>query len=268
MKDKDFNPDLYWEDRLHTISGLEGVGFKKLGPSFNKWAYKVRKRVFMKTLSAMNLPLNTSKVLDVGSGTGFYIQAWRELNAKEITGLDISATAVENLKNTFKQHLFFQSDIGEKEFNKNANFETYDLISSMDVLFHIVDDNRFEQAIANISSIIQPGGYFIYSDNFLNSETKRGESQVSRNKDYLMQVFEKNSFKLVRLQPFMVITNSPIDSKNPLMKLYWFLLENALYVMPFLGHILGPVLYPIEMLLVNNLKDSPSTEFAIFQKSK
>ena len=268
MKDNQFNPDAYWEDRLHTIAGLEGVGFKKLGPAFNKWAYKVRKNVFMKVLKGMNLNFQQSSALDIGSGTGFYIQAWRELMVKDITGADISKTAVENLKNTFKQQTFHQIDIGDVAFNAQAGLKQFDLVSSMDVLFHIVDDARFEQAIANIASLMKDNAYFVYSDNFLNHEVFRGESQVSRTKSYLLSVFEKNNLKLVTRKPFMYLTNSPIDSKNPLLKAYWFLLENCLYLMPFLGNIFGACLYPLEMYLVNHKSESPTTEFAIFQKIK
>jgi len=268
MKENNFNPDAYWEDRLHKISGLEGVGFKKLGQAFNNWAYKVRKKVFLKALKNMPLKFEQLNALDIGSGTGFYIQAWRELKIKEVTGVDISATAVNNLKNTFKQHQFFITDIGDKNFNADSNLKQYDLISSMDVLFHIVDDIRFEQAIENIAALLKTDGYFVYSDNFLNSLTKRGESQVSRSKEYLLEIFERNNLKLVTLKPFMYFTNSPIDSKNPILKAYWFLLENTLYVMPFLGHLFGVLLYPLEMLMVNTAKESPTTEFAIFQKIK
>lgn len=266
MSTQPFIPDNYWEDRLHKISGLEGVGFKKLGQSFNNWAYKVRKRVFTSELKKTGLDLSDRKVLDIGSGTGFYIQLWKELGVKNITGVDITPTSVENLKNTFPKDTFFQSDIGDINFNSENRFSQYDLISAMDVLFHIVDDQRFEQSIKNISSILKKDGYFVYSDNFLRSETKRGESQVSRSKDYLMKIFKENGFETIVFKPFMYLTNSPIDSGNPILKAHWFLLENFLYVMPFMGNIIGPLMFPLEMLLVNTAKESPTTEFVIFRK--
>ena len=266
MENKAFNPDLYWEDRLHKIKGLEGVGFKKLGPSFNKWAYKVRRHVFMKQVPKLNVKFNECNVLDIGSGTGFYIDAWNELNAKKVTGVDITPTSVDNLKKTFPKNHFFLSDIGDVNFNNSNQYEQYDIISSFDVLFHIVDDARFEQSIRNIGSILKPGGYFVYSDFYLHGETIRGESQVSRSKKYLMDIFEKNGFELVTLKPFMYYTNKPVDTNNPLIKFYWFLLENGLYVLPFMGHIMGPLIYPFEILAVDNFKDSPTTEFTIFRK--
>jgi SAM-dependent methyltransferase len=268
LADQSFNPDNYWEDRLTKISGLEGVGFKKLGKPFNKWAYKIRKNVFLRILNKIQPSLSTSNVLDIGSGTGFYIQIWKELNVKSITGVDITHKSVENLKNTFKDNHFFQSDIGDIDFNKNNEYKEYDFISCMDVLFHIVDDKRFEQAVKNISKIIRNDGYFIYSDNFLHSYTIRGESQVSRSKEYLIKVFNENNFELVTIKPFMFLTNTPIDSKNPLLKIYWYLLENTLYVASFLGHLFGPLLYPIESLLVKNCNESPTTEIAVFRKRK
>lgn len=266
MESKTFNPDSYWDDRLDKIKGLEGVGFKKLGPSFNKWAYKIRRNVFLKQVKALNTDIKNANVLDIGSGTGFYIQIWKELGAKKITGVDITPTAVAHLKNTFSGAHFFLSDIGDAAFNKDQAYGRYDLVSSMDVLFHIVDDQRFEQSVLNISSIISPGGYFIYSDFYLHGETIRGESQVSRSKRYLMEVFEKNGFELVTFKPFMYYTNKPVDTKNPLIKTFWFLLENGLYVLPFMGHVMGPLMYPFELLAVNNRKESPTTEFTIFRK--
>ena len=266
MESKTFNPDSYWDDRLDKIKGLEGVGFKKLGPSFNKWAYKVRKQVFLKQVRALNADIKNANVLDIGSGTGFYIQIWRELQAKKITGVDITPTSVSNLKQTFPDNHFFLSDIGDVSFNKDKPYSSYDLVSAMDVLFHIVDDKRFEQSVANIASITSKGGYFIYSDFYLHRDTIRGESQVSRSKPYLMKVFENNGFELVTLKPFMYYTNKPVDTKNPLIKAFWFLLENGLYVLPFMGHVMGPLMYPFEMLAVNNRKESPTTEFTIFRK--
>ena len=268
MINKVFNPDTYWEDRLKNIKGLEGVGFKKLGLSFNKWAYKVRKNVFLKNVKALNFNFSESTVLDIGSGTGFYIQIWNELLCSKITGVDITNTAVENLKKTFPNNIFFQSDIGDKNFNALNQYQTYHLVSAMDVLFHIVDDSRFEQAIANISTLIKKNGYFIYSDNFLNKKTFRGESQVLRTKSYLLEVFKRNGLEIELLKPFMYITAKPLETKNIFLKSYWWILENGLYAFPFMGNVIGLLIYPLELFLVSNSKNSPTTEFAIFKKIK
>ena len=71
-----------------------------LGP-FNDWMYRVRSRVFRRILRPLGAQIKGARVLDVGSGTGFYLERWEQLGAQEIWGLDISAVAVERLATRF-----------------------------------------------------------------------------------------------------------------------------------------------------------------------
>lgn len=266
METQEFKPEDYWQSRLSRKKGLEGVGFAKLGKYFNHWAYKVRKKVFLNLLKKHDIVPVNKKVLDIGSGTGFYIDIWESQGANDITGLDLANVSVENLKNTFHQHNFYQIDIGDKEYNEQNVLEKYDIISCMDVLFHIVEDERFENAIKHISAHLNTGGYFIYSDNFLRKKTKRGKDQVSRSKDLLYKLFEQNNFAIIERKPFMYLTNSPVDSKNIFLKTYWFILEQTITRLKFLGWITGAILYPLDMLLVNNCSESPTTEIILMKK--
>ncbi len=261
-----FNPDDFWEKRLTKVSGLEGVGYAKLGKPFNIWGYKVRKQAFLNIISQLNTSFENKEVLDVGSGTGFYIAIWHELKAKKITGLDITDVAVENLKKNFPGDNFLQLDIGVEPGTKMAELGNKDLISCMDVLFHIVDDKRFDRAVHNIAALLKQGGYFIYSDNFLNGETVRTMHQASRSKKYLFDLFDKAGFEVVDHKPFMVLSNYPVDSTNKLLHAYWFLLENTVALIKPLGHIAGAILFPIEKFLLKRVKDSPSSEIVLLRK--
>ena len=264
--EKPFNPDAYWETRLSSRKGLEGVGFAKLGIPFNKWAYKVRKNVFLRLVGEVAKDISVNEVLDIGSGTGFYIPIWEKLGAKKITGSDITGVAVENLKKNFPEHVFYQFDAGGSAIPEEVTKIKYDLISCMDVLFHIVDDGRFENAISNIAGLLRKGGYFVYSDNFLHGFEYRGKDQASRSIEYLYDLFRKNNFEVAKRRPFMYLTNAPIDSKNIFLKIYWFILEQTITRLKFLGWIVGPLLYPVEMLLVNSCSESPTTEIVILKK--
>ena len=72
---------VFWEQRLGEDWTLSGVGYQALGRPFNTWMYRVRRSVFLREVSALKLPLQTARVLDVGSGTGFYVRRWQELGA-------------------------------------------------------------------------------------------------------------------------------------------------------------------------------------------
>lgn len=256
----------FWENRLDNKRGLTGVGYAKLGPSFNYWAYKVRGKVFRRMVSRHIQPKAEAKVLDIGSGTGFYIDQWQQFGLRHISGADITRVSVEQLKLRFPQHQFFQLDIGGdiKPFlQENGHFQ---LVSCLDVLFHIVDDSRFQQAIHNISACLEKGGYFVYSDNFVERGTQRTTHQVSHSKKDLMQWIHKAGFEVVEQCPFMVAVNYPIDNTNPLLHAYWFVVENTLALIKPLGHVLGPVLYALDLMLTRVLKKGPSSKLIILRK--
>jgi 2-polyprenyl-3-methyl-5-hydroxy-6-metoxy-1,4-benzoquinol methylase len=261
-----FKADEFWEKRLAKISGLEGVGYAKLGKQFNYWGYQVRKYAFMKIFNSLQKDISTCNVLDVGSGTGFYIDIWQKLGAANVTGVDITEVAVANLKKTFPTHLFFQHDISEDISNRKDLLGQFDFISTMDVLFHIVDDLKFEKAVMNIGSMLKQGGYFIYSDNFINGETVRRTHQVSHSKKELFEMFDKAGFEVIQHKPFMVLSNYPVDSKNPFLHVYWFLLENTVALVKPLGSPIGWLLYQVDKLLINLLDKSVSTEIVLLRK--
>ncbi len=166
---KNFNAKEYWEKRLEEDFTLCSVGYSSLGKSYNHWMYKIRRKVFLRT--AASLPLDGEKctVLDIGCGTGFYIEIWKELNVRNIIGIDITQVAIDNLQKRYPEYQFYRMDIGE-DIDKSLE-NKFDIISAMDVLFHILEDEKFEKAIFNISKMLKPGGYFIWSDNFVHQKS-------------------------------------------------------------------------------------------------
>src|SRR6478736_9632574 len=81
---------------------------------------------------------NNIEVLDIGCGTGFYIDLWKsELGAKRVAGIDITKIAVDNLKRKYYGEEFFLVDISSDDVlrmlgNKSGNEKKYDRISAFD----------------------------------------------------------------------------------------------------------------------------------------
>lgn len=260
-----FNPQDYWEKRLEKSFNLNGVGDIGLGVNYNNCLYAIRKFAFHKLMKRTKLNFSSTKVMDIGSGTGFYIERWKELNVKSIHGTDITNVVVNNLGKQFPYATFSQLDIGEKVDKLNP---TYDFISAFDVLFHIVDDNRFEQAIANIHGLLNDKGYFVISDNFVHGETKRLEHQVIRSYEFMTKTIEDAGFKEVQSIPMFVLMNDPVDTKNRFIKkLFWLITKNVSKG-ESMGKFVGDVLMPIEKILISCKHESPSTEIKLYQKHK
>ena len=260
----DFSPETYWEDKLRSDYSLTGVGYTSLGPAYNHWLYRVRERVFLREIERLGLSVPDLKILDVGSGTGFYIELWKQLGAVSVTGTDLTRTAAAKLSDRYPEYSFEQLDIGAPLHDSTARYE---VVSAFDVLFHIVDDERFARALRNVSVLLQPGGYFIFSDNFVHGSAARAENQVSRPLREIERALRELSFEVVRRVPMFVLMNYPVDSDSRLRELAWKAITAPTRISNVLGYLVGAVLYPVEVKLTDRLHESPTTEIMICRKA-
>src|SRR2546428_13958188 len=75
----EFEPKSYWESRLGDEPGLAGVGYLGLGRPFNEWAYRVRRRVYLRTLRQLGITVRDAELFEIGAGTGYFTRLWRQL---------------------------------------------------------------------------------------------------------------------------------------------------------------------------------------------
>ncbi len=260
-------PKQYWEERLKSNDGLLGVGYTRLGRRFNGWMYRIRRQVFLREARRAGAA-NAASVLDIGSGTGFYIDCWQELGARQITGLDITSVAVERLAQRYPAHAFHELNIAAPDAPAQINAQ-FDAISLIDVIYHIVNEDDFHRALANIQALLKPGGVFIFCDFMLHAPPLREQAHVrQRTLNEVQAALDAAGLVIERRVPFFVLMNQPVDSRNPLLKLYWKGLSFTASLHDLLGGALGALLYPLESLLVAALRESPSTELIICRKRK
>jgi SAM-dependent methyltransferase len=255
----------YWEARLASHWGLQGVGYLGYGVRYNNWLYAVRREILRRHLLGRSIELTRANVLDIGSGTGFWLEQWKGFGVRSLQGSDIAAVAVERLKQKFPEIDIAQIDIAEtlERFNWNGKF---DVVSAFDVLFHVTEDDRFNRAIENISTLLKREGYFFFSDNFLHGTAKRTDHQVSRSLNEIEAVVRKSGLRIVRRAPMFVLMNAPIDSSLRWLMPIWRAFLAPVHFVPFLGSVYGAVLYPVELTLTRLMSESPTTEIMICQK--
>jgi 2-polyprenyl-3-methyl-5-hydroxy-6-metoxy-1,4-benzoquinol methylase len=261
----------YWENRLNQNFGLHGAGYIGLGRSYNSWLYKVRRKVFVSRIKSMQLDFSDKQILDIGCGTGFYVGLWKnQIGVRHITGIDITNIAIENLKGKFPDAEFHRADISsDEDIAFLIRTKEFDVVSAFDVLFHIVDDNRYEKAIKNIHSMLKPKGIFVFSDNFVHGPAIRSTYQVSRSLSHIEKTLFDNGFEIIQRRPMFVLMNSPVDTTKRTSKRIWRYLSLLLQRYgDTVGSTVGCFLYPIEMILVSLLKETASTEIMICRKVK
>jgi 2-polyprenyl-3-methyl-5-hydroxy-6-metoxy-1,4-benzoquinol methylase len=144
-----FDPKEYWENRLTQDFSLQGVGRIDLGRQYNNWLYRIRRKVFIDLIRSLKKDVASANILDIGSGTGFYIERWQEVGCDKIMGVDLTEVVVKRLSKKYPQHTFEQLDIGSN-LSQAIEEHKFDIISCFDVLFHIVDDSIYQKAFENI----------------------------------------------------------------------------------------------------------------------
>lgn len=198
----------YWEIRLASDYSFGGVGYLGIGKYYNYWIYRMRKVQFRKALRKINFP-KTVKCIDIGSGTGFYIQQLIETGYQTITGSDITSLAVSSLRKKYSNLEILNMDICSTDV---SYYQKYELVTCMDVLFHIIDENAYEKAIQNLSSLLEKKGVLIITENFTPSYKLRGHI-IDRTKESIIGNLKQNSFQIEYIYSQFVFLNPPVQSK-------------------------------------------------------
>jgi len=262
-----FDPQQYWNTRLSQQFSLEGVGWLGMTEPFNRWMYKVRRRVFIREMRRLLGEHRDVAVLDVGSGTGMYLDLWRELGVRDVVASDFSEVATRNLRQKYPGVHVINLDITQRGAAGIA--ERFDVVSVMDVLFHIVDDDAYSRAIKNLVTLLKPGGVLVLTENFLRGPTKRVEHQVSRSAEEIEALLSATGVTLIRCRPAFLLMNTPVDSRSRLLHFWWGQLGATVRRSPRIAYVVGAVVYFVEnlgLMLVRG--DGPSTKLAIWRRNE
>jgi SAM-dependent methyltransferase len=253
----------WWENRHRELRGFDAVGYAGAGEAYNAWLYRVRRRLFRRHVAS--LASARSSVLDVASGTGFYLERWREAGARELVGSDVSPTAVQRLRERYPDVRIERFDIAGPAAELPR--DRYDLVSAFDVLFHLIDDDAYRRALDNLAELVRPGGLLVISENFRLEGPRRFASiQVNREEGEILAAFRGAGFELVSRRPMFVIMNAPAVGGRPLLDAWWQRAHRLLMRWPSIGGALGAALYPLELVCVSAIRRAPSSELAIFRR--
>lgn len=256
----------YWEDRLRKNWSLAGVGYLGYGVHYNRWLYRLREHVFAKHVAPLCQNSRDLDVIDVGSGTGFYVDLWMTSGARSVTACDISPFAVQQLAAKYPTLKVCQLDIGNDLDNAAIRNEKFAIVSAFDVLFHIISDEKYQRAIANISALCAPGGYFVFSENLPRYRAIRTQEQANRRLENVSSLLEASGFRIIRKVPMFVLMNTPVDTRREWPLLLWRLVMSPVRLAPWLGAIYGALLFCIDRHLTAIVSEGPSTELVICRK--
>lgn len=211
-----YDPRDHWA-RLHARGDLSSVGQSGLPADLNAWLYKAlerRVRWFVRRYHALD---GMRSVFDVGSGTGYWVRVWHDMGVPRVDGCDLVPAAVERLETEFgaRGDRFVAADIGAPDPGLPAG--PYGLVSVMNVLLHLTDDEAFRRALANIAALVAPGGRLILVEPILvdpTYERPATETQTSRARVFAAyrDPLRAAGLELVELRGALAMANNPIEA--------------------------------------------------------
>ncbi|HZU68976.1 MAG TPA: class I SAM-dependent methyltransferase [Ktedonobacteraceae bacterium] len=216
-----FDPLYYWEQHLQAYPGIKGVGYTSRSTRFLEQQYRSRMRQVELALRQYGLTdLTGRKVLDVGSGTGIWLDFWHRHGVEAAVGLDFAQPSIEALRTQFPDDLIVQADVSKAPLPLPDNMR-FDLISAFDVLLHIVDPDNFRRAIANLAHHCLPGGWLVISDAIVQGQGYVPERAYAvfnkvRRVDEYREVLAANGFVIDSIRPATVLLGNPLEAPNRL----------------------------------------------------
>lgn len=260
-------PKEHWQQVLEDDFSLRGTGIRPLGLAYNRWMYRLRAKVLTGVCRQYRLPVLNARVLDLGCGVGFYIKFWEHVGAREIVGIDIAEAAVCRLQHTMPRWKFYRADIGSEFLPVKAPF---DIVSAFDVLFHLVEEKQFEQALGNIARALRPGGVALLSDLFVHAPVQGQFHFCPRTYAVYRDALERNGLQILGKHAMFCLMNEPLDVQRPwavwCARYYWRLLTRIIRTNKTVGSFCGGCLFALDSLLVKIVADSPTTELLVCQK--
>ena len=119
--------------------------------------------------TASLLPMEKDKrILDLGCGTGLELEELFQMNPyAKVTGIDLTEAMLETLKAKFPDKDI--TTVCESYFDVPFGEEIYDAAVSVESLHHFTKEQKIP-LYKKLNKALKPGGYFILTDYFAESE--------------------------------------------------------------------------------------------------
>ena len=109
---------------------------------------------------------NKKAVLEIGCGMGFGLNFLADtLSGSSLSGVDISARAIEQARKNFPKHNFMVGDIGSSKFVLE---QKYDLVIFNQILWYILEN--LETAVYSAHKLLRSGGHFLICNGYLKEQ--------------------------------------------------------------------------------------------------
>lgn len=201
-----FDPGEYWDKLVAGDGRLANVGHPTLG-AYNRWAYRFRLRALRR--ATRGIELAGKRVFKGGFGEGFYLPHWKAGGVARVDGVDISDRAVAAARAAYPESDLRTGDLGTDTWVRGLG--RYDIVTAIDVLFHVTDDGAWERSLDNLLGLVDDGGVFLATEKFPATGIAQEYPHMRRRSlDHWESALEKRGFVVRRLIPAFLFMDDPV----------------------------------------------------------
>lgn len=261
----------YWAELHERADDERAVGFAYLPTAINRARYDVERRNVARALLHAGVE-TPRRVLDIGSGTGIWVDFWRLRGATEITGVDFAEVAVARLRGRYPEHRFLRCDICDPGDQLPQDM---DIVSAMSVLLHVTDEERFEAALNNLLRCVRPGGTLVLVEPIVvrrwwGPPFGSTASSKARPLADFARILRAGGFEICALKPSTCLLTNPIDTKRfityRLLSRYWHDLRRLVGGRERLGRAVAPVLRVLDLTATTVVEPGPAAKILVARR--
>jgi len=264
----------YWGD-LHQRDDTSAVGQSGLPAAFNAWLYRILARNLARLLRRHGvLDPAPTRMFEVGSGRGDWIDFWRQRGVARVDGGDLVPQAVERLNQRFGATGSFVAAEFGADVPPTTPEPAYPLVTVFNVLLHITDDALFERALGQVAGLVEPGGRLVLVEPILfdRAFAKPYDPKAS-SRARPLDVYEAPllaaGLERVAVGAAVVLANNPIEAgSQPALRRYrrsWNWFAGRARRKPRSSRWLGPILLIGDRIAMAT-GAAPSSKLAIYRR--
>lgn len=263
----------YWGALHAAADDLGVVGYPTLPAAFNRYVYANAAAGVLRGLRRAGVGIAGHTVLDVGSGTGFWIDLWLRHGASRVAGSDLVPTAIARLCDRFPACTFAVADIAEARPFPEA---TFDVVTAMSVLHHIVDEGLFRRALANLAAQIAETGRIVVLDPLVVRKRwmpAQAESahNVARTRSQWELPLADVGLRIASITPTSALLSDPVDAGSRLAfaahRFWWRGLTAALRDRERLAAAVMPPLARLDGILTPLLRTGQGAKLIVIERA-
>jgi len=256
----------YWNRRYETVDATRS-GHIDLPVEYNRWLYRRKQGHARRALAKVGASLRGARLLEIAAGSGAWMPFWDGEGVHDYCGVDLSERAIDALRERYPARRLFQHDLNALHIGGVVG-TGYDCVTAIDVLYHVVDDDRFRAVLADLASVLKPGGLLLLHDQFLHGAPQEygGYIRWRRLADYESALAEAG-FEILYRRPtffFMVQASDYSGRAAQVMHAIWDNLTR-----PAIGRaptLTGAVGYAVDTAICNALENGPSFNIMLCRK--